>query len=389
MDELGVALIGAGFMGRAHSQAYEIAQTGAGADGRFRFRREIVVEADESRAAAAAADLGWGRGATSWPEAVEDPSIDIVDICVPPELHAEIAMVALEHGKHVFCEKPLANDLATAERMSRAAADADVVTQVGFNYRNAPAVSFARQLLDGGRLGRPLMFRGQYLQDAAFGADPNRWRATRATGGSGMVSDIGSHVIDVGELLFGDIVRVSGLVRAIADDTSNGWLAEADRRSERRLDDAGAWIAEFDNGAIGAFSVNAYSSGRKNELSFAFDGSLGAVEFNWNRREEFRVSYVDEPADHQGFRAIHTNDQHPGGWWRLAGLGTGYVDVMAIQFQDFATAILDGRPSAPDFATAARVQRIVAAVRHSAETGEWVDVADPDLADAEAALDAP
>ena len=388
MDELGVALIGAGFMGRAHSQAYEIAHTGAGADGRFRFRREVVVEADESRAASAAADLGWERCTTSWRTVVEDPSIDIVDICVPPGLHAEIAMAALEHGKHVFCEKPIANDLATAERMSRAAAGADAVTQVGFNYRNTPAVSFARELLDGGRLGHPLMFRGQYLQDAAFGADPNRWRATRATGGSGMLADIGSHVIDVAELLFGDIVRVSGLVRAIADDTSGGWLAEADRRSERRLDDAGAWIAEFGNGAIGAFSINAYSSGRNNELSFAFDGSLGAVEFNWNRREEFRVSYVDEPADHRGFRTIHTNDNHPGGWWRLAGLGTGYIDVMAIQFQDFARAILDGCPSAPDFASAARVQRIVAAVRHSAETGRWVDPTDPHLADADTAFDA-
>jgi predicted dehydrogenase len=258
--------------------------------------------------------------------------------------------------------------------MARAAEQAGVTTQVGFNYRHTPAVGFAKQIIDVGRIGHPTQVRASYTQESAFGADSKRWRASKVTGGSGAVGDIGSHIIDMTQLLFGDIVRVCGLLRSWAGDGGQGWLLESERLSKDLVDDAGVWLAEFANGAIGSFAVNFFSSGRKNRIHTEFDGTLGAIEFDWNAREEFRVSYVDEEPDHMGFRTIHTNDKHPNGWWRLAGLGTGYPDISAIQMQEFIRAILAGTPGTPDFAAAAQVQRVVEAIAASAVSGQWVEV---------------
>ena len=372
MKELRIALIGGGFMGRAHSLAYGVAAEAQELG--VKLRKEVIVEASPELARGAAERLGWSSACTSWEEAVQIPEIDVVDICTPPDLHAVIALAAIKAGKHVFCEKPITNSYAEAAEMDAAARAAGCVSQVGFTYHNTPAVSFAKQLLDSGRLGQPLQFRGTYLQDAAFGADPHRWRALASTGGSGMVGDIGSHILEMAEYLFGDIARVVALVRTKGSGVTDGWVREDERLGQGLLDDAGVWIAQFRSGALGNFCINAYAPGRKNEIAFAFDCSEGAVEFNWNRREEFRVAYVDEPKDHLGFRTIYTNDQHPDGWWRLAGLGTGYVDVTAIQFQHFIRAIVTGGRSRPDFGDAARVQMIVEAVRSSAASGTWVEI---------------
>jgi predicted dehydrogenase len=364
--------MGGGFMGRAHSLAYGLAADAQ--DLGVKLRKEVVVEVSPELAKAAAERLGWSSHSTSWQEVVQRPDIDIVDICTPPDLHARIALAAIAAGKHVFCEKPITNRYAEAQQMEAAARGSGCVTQVGFTYRHTPAISFAKQLLDSGRLGEPLQFRGSYLQEGAFGADPHRWRALRSTGGSGMVGDIGSHILEMTEYLFGDIVRVAGLVRAKGPGSDDGWVREEERLGKDLLEDAGVWIAEFQSGALGTFSVNGYAPGRKNEIAFGFDCSRGAVEFNWNRREEFRVAYMDEPKDHLGFRTIHTNDQHPDGWWRLAGLGTGYIDVMAIGFQHFIKAIVSGGRTHPDFSDGARIQMIVEAVRSSASSGAWVEI---------------
>ncbi len=373
MRELKVALIGGGFMGKAHSLAYALApiasQLGA------TIRKAVLVDATPELAGRLASELGWESSSTDWRSVVARDDIDIVDICTPPQFHAEVAIAALEAGKHVFCEKPLANDIAEALRMAETAeAHPNLVAQVGFNYRHTPAVSYAKELLDSGRLGVPLEFRASYLQEGAFWADPTRWRATKATGGSGTVGDIGSHIIDAAELLFGDIVRVAARVRSKGMEAGSGWVPEEQRLGADLVDDAGVWVAEFANGALGSFTVNQFASGRKNRVYWEFDATKGAVQFNWNQREEFTVSYVDEAADHQGFRTIHTNDQHPDGWWRLAGLGTGYVEVSAIQLQKFVRAILAGRPASPDFRDGSHVQQVVDAVMQAAVSDSWVDV---------------
>ncbi|MBN9139759.1 MAG: Gfo/Idh/MocA family oxidoreductase [Micrococcales bacterium] len=369
MKELKVALVGAGFMGRAHSLAYALAPIASELG--TTLVKQVLVDANPEVAVSAARQLGWAESATDWRDVVARDDIDIVDICTPPQFHAEIALAAIEAGKHVFCEKPITNDPAEARAIVAAAERAGVVTQVGYNYRHTPAVSYAKKLLDEGRLGTPLQFRASYCQEVGFWADPNRWRALKATGGSGTVGDIGSHIIDLAEHLFGDIVRVAARARSFDGE---GWRPDAERVAGDLIDDAAVWLAEFANGAIGTFSVSQYAIGRKNRVYFEFDASRAAVQFDWNDREVFRVAYVDEPADHRGFRAIHTNDQHPDGWWRLAGLGTGYPDVSAIQMQHFVRAIVDGTPTAPDFARAAHVEEVVAAVYRAAQSDRWVEV---------------
>jgi len=360
MKELKVALIGAGFMGRAHSLAYALAPIAA--DLGATVAKQVLVDVDPDVAEAARQQLGWAEAATDWRAVIARDDIDIVDICTPPQFHAE-----------VFCEKPITNDPAEARAIVAAAAAPGVVTQVGYNYRHTPAVSFAKRLLDEGALGTPLQFRASYLQEVGFWADPDRWRAQKGTGGSGTTGDIGSHIIDIAEHLFGDIVRVAARARSRGGE---GWRPDDERVAEDRIDDAAVWIAEFANGAIGSFSVSQYAVGRKNRASFELDATRAAVQFDWNDREVLRVAYVDDPADHRGFRTIHTNDQHPDGWWRLAGLGTGYTDVSAIQLQHFIRAIVDGTPSAPDFARAAHVEEVVAAVLRAAESDGWVAVGD-------------
>lgn len=369
MKELKVALIGAGFMGRAHSLAYSLAPIASELGATI--VKQVLVDANPEVADAAARQLGWAEAVTDWRDIVTRDDIDIVDICTPPQFHAEIALAAIEAGKHVFCEKPITNDPDEARALVAAAARAGVVTQVGYNYRHTPAVSFAKKLLDEGRLGTPLQFRGNYTQEVGFWADPNRWRALKATGGSGTVGDIGSHIIDIAEHLFGDIVRVAARARSFDGE---GWRPDAERIEGDLIDDAAVWLAEFANGAIGTFSVSQFGVGRKNRIAFEFDASKAAVQFDWNDREVFHVAYVDEPADHRGFRAIHTNDQHPDGWWRLAGLGTGYPEVSTIQFQHFIRAIVDGTPTAPDFERAAHVEDVVAAVYRATQSDTWETV---------------
>jgi predicted dehydrogenase len=375
LKDLKIAIIGgSGFMGRAHSLSWELADTAAELG--VRLHKTLLVDATPELARAAATRLDWAQTGTSWEEAVRRPDIDIIDICTPPPLHEPIALAAIAAGKHVFCEKPITNDAAQAQRMADAAAAAGVAAQVGFNYRHTPAITYAKQLLDSGALGVPLQFRGSYTQGVGFVADPNRWRARPGTGGSGMVGDIGSHIIDIAQHLFGPITRVCALVRAKQPAGDEGWRPEAERLGQDILDDAATWVAEFANGAIGSFAISAFAPGRMNRVWFEFDASKAGVEFDWNKREEFHVAYRDEPRDQQGFRTIHTNQEHPDGWWRLAGLGTGYLDVTAIQFQHFLRAVTGAQAADPGFGTGAQVQRVVEAIRRSAAGGAWARVDD-------------
>lgn len=368
---LRVALIGAGFMGRAHSLAYGVVRNTEGLEALL--VPVVVVDSDTALATRFADQHAWPETASDWRDVLERDDIDVIDICTPPQFHEEIALAAIAAGKHVFCEKPITNDADQALRMAAAAEAAGVVTQVGFNYRNTPAIRYGHGLVREGRLGVPLQLRAEYLQDTGFTADPNRWRATKRSGGSGAVGDIGSHVIDVAEMLCGDIVRVAARSRSIAPGA--GWVDESTRVCDDLVDDGAVWIAEFASGVIGTFAVSFYAPGRKNGLAFGLDGSKGALGFTWNDRESFQVSYVDDPADHSGFRTVRTNSAHPGGAWRIAGLGTGYLDVSALQFVEFARAIATGGDvGVPDFAHAAHIQQVVEAIAEASVSDRWIDV---------------
>ena len=356
-------------MGKAHSLAWSMAPIGL--DLGATVTKEVIVDIRPDLPDVAR-QLGWNTFGDDWKRILEREDIDIVDICTPPQFHAEIAIAAIAAGKHVFCEKPITNDVSEALAMAEAARVAGVQTQVGFNYRHAPAISFAKLLLEEGRLGLPLQFRGSFLQEGGFTADPNRWRALKSTGGSGTTGDIGSHIVDISEYLFGDIRRVSARMRS--RDAAGAWRAEPDRLDNDLIDDAGIWLAEFESGAIGTFAVSSFASGHNNHVGFEFDATEGGVKFDWNDREVLRVSFVDEKPDQRGFRTISTSDQHPDGWWRLAGLGTGYPEISAIQFQHFVRGVLSGAGSHPDFGDGAHSQLLVEAIAEAAVSDRWIDV---------------
>lgn len=372
MREIKVALIGGGgFMGKAHSLAYSLVgrTTPIGAV----VVKEVLVDTDPGVAADAAARLGWNSSSTDWREVIQRDDIDIVDIVTPPDLHYEIAVEAARAGRNVFVEKPITNSSAQADELAAVAAETGVITQVGYNYRHTQAIAFLKELLDSGRLGVPLQFRASYLQDGGFFVPDMGWRSYKSRGGSGVTGDLGSHVIDTAEYLCGNIVRVSALL--VARDRTAAWREAEARRSQDLVDDAGVWLAEFENGAIGTFSASFYAAGRKNRLAFELDATLGAADFDWNRREELRLAYVDDEADHSGFRTVILGAaEHPNGWWPFAGLGTGYLEPAVSQFESLVKAILNNTGSHPDFAEAAHVQAVVDAVNRSADSGQWEDV---------------
>ena len=368
MTELRVALVGgAGFMGFAHSHAYALAtmddDLGVG------FRRRVLVDTDAERAIEAAARLGWEESATDWRAVVERPDIDIVDIVTPPNSHEEIAVAAMAAGKHVLCEKPIANDAAAARRMWDAARTAGVVTQVAHNYRHAPAIGYVRQLLDEGVLGDSLQFRVSYLFEGGFSDQASGWRGARSTGGSGMSGDLGSHIIDLAMYLLGDIRRVSGRL------VHKGAILQGSRLAgSEELDDAGLFLAEFAGGGLGTFAFGIQSWRNYNHLAFELDGTNGAVTFDWNRRDQVQLALGSDVGREAGFRTIHVGPKHPDSWWGMTGLGTGYIEPGATQLRKFVRAIVEGGVAHPNFGEGVHIQAVVDAVVTSSDIGGWVDV---------------
>lgn len=376
MKELNVAIVGGGgFMGYAHSMGWSLAPVAAETGAKL--NKKLVVEADDERARSTAERYGWDEYTTNWRDVITRDDIDIVDIVTPPAAHAEVAIAALAAGKHVFVEKPISNDLTEALQMAEAAERSGVVHQVGFNYRYTPALRFIKRMIEDGTLGHPLQFRGHYLQDnAILGRTLSGWRANRSAGGSGVVGDIGSHLIDLAQYLAGDITKVNAVVRAKNPAEGTGWLTNQERLDGDLLDDAALWMGQFESGAVGSFATTVYASGRKNRLFFELECSKGTVEFDWNRREEVKLSLVSDPADQQGMRTVIMNQTHEDFWWPMGGMGIGYVDGTAIQLQHFVRAIVSNGVAAPGFAEATQVQRVIEAVMISGDKEQWVDVED-------------
>jgi predicted dehydrogenase len=374
MRELQVALIGgSGFMGYAHSHAYPLVTIDQ--DLGASIRKKVLVDVDAPRAADAARQFGWEESASDWRAVVQRSDIDIVDIVTPPDTHEEIAVAALEAGKHVICEKPIANDAAAAERMWLAAKKAGVVTQVAHNYRHTPAIAYIRQLLDDGTLGKPLQLRISYMSEGGFGGPMFGWRGYRKSGGSGMSGDLGSHIIDAALYLMGDIRRVSGRL------VQNGAILPGSRlRGDDELDDAGLFLAEFADGGLGSFAFGVQSWRNYNHMAFELDATEGAVEFDWNQRDQFRLALASDTGPTAGFRTVHLGSGHPDPWWRVTGLGTGYLEPGVAQLRKFVQAIVTGGNSHPNFGDALHTQQVVDAVVESNVSGEWINVAprDPD-----------
>jgi predicted dehydrogenase len=374
---LRVGMVGHAFMGAAHTQGW------AGA-GRFfslplQVERTALCGRDADAVAASASRLGWASVETDWRRLIARDDIDLVDICTPGDTHADIAIAALEAGKHVLCEKPLANTVAEAADMADAARAAEargVRAMVGFTYRRVPAVALAKQLVEQGRLGTIRHVRAQYLQDWIVDPEfPLVWRLQKDKAGSGALGDIGAHVIDLAQHLLGSSISgVSALTETFVKErplpaASSGLSASGTTATGPvTVDDAALFTARFAGGAVGSFEATRFATGRKNAIRVEINGSEGSLAFDFESMNELHFYDHTEPAETAGFRRILvTESGHPyaGRWWP-PGHGLGYEHAFAHEIADLVEDIAADRNPSPSFADGLQVQRVLEAVEQSA-----------------------
>src|SRR3954468_12676491 len=310
---LGVGLIGYAFMGAAHSQAWRTAPHFF--DLPMRPQLTVLAGRDAVRVADAAERLGWSSVETDWRRVLERDDVDLVDVCTPGDTHAEIAIAALEAGKHVLCEKPLANTVSQAEAMAEAAARAaarGVRSMVGFTYRRVPAIGLARELVAQGRLGEIRHVRAQYLQDwIADPAAPMSWRLQKEKAGSGALGDIGAHIVDLTQHVTGQrLTGVSALLETFVKErplpAAAGSLAgtAGEGTGQVTVDDAAVFLGRFSGGALATFEATRFALGRKNAIRIEINGSRGSVAFDFEDMNVLHFFDGDEPAATAGFRRI-------------------------------------------------------------------------------------
>ncbi|WP_406334502.1 Gfo/Idh/MocA family protein [Streptomyces sp. NBC_00203] len=376
---LRVGMVGYAFMGAAHSQGWRTV-------GRvFDLPRRPVLAAicgrDGAAVRAAADRHGWAAAETDWRALIERDDIDLVDICTPGDSHAEIALAALAAGKHVLCEKPLANTVEEATAMTAAAEEAGgrgQLAMVGFNYRRVPATALARRMVAEGRLGSLRHVRVTYLQDWLVDPEfPLTWRLRRELAGSGALGDLGAHIVDLAQYLAGErLTGVSALTetfvreRPLSGGPTSGLTAvSAAGTGQVTVDDAALFTGRFASGALASFEATRYATGRKNALRIELNGELGSLAFDLERLNELSYHDGTEPGAHAGFRRILvTEPDHPylEAWWP-PGHGLGYEHTFVHQARDLIHAIAEGRRPEPSFADGLQVQRVLAAVEESAE----------------------
>lgn len=383
---LGVGMVGYAFMGAAHSQGWRTA--GRVFDLPLRPVLAAIAGRDRSAVRAAADRHGWAAAETDWRDLIARDDVQLVDVCTPGDLHAEIAIAALEAGKHVLCEKPLANTVAEAEAMTAAAERARArgqLAMVGFNYRRVPAVAYARRLIAAGRLGTLRHLRFTYLQDWLVDpAAPLTWRLQREHAGSGALGDLGAHIVDLAQHLAGEpLAGVSALSETFVRErplAAGPDGASTGARGAVTVDDAAVFTGRFTAGALASFEATRMASGRKNALRFEINGELGSIAFDLERLNELSFHDHTEPAVSSGFRRILvTESDHPylEAWWP-PGHALGYEHTFTHQARDLVEAIASGTEPAPSFADGLQVQRVLAAVeRSAAENAVYTPVQPP------------
>jgi predicted dehydrogenase len=367
---LGVGMVGYAFMGAAHSQGWRT--VGRVFDLPLRPAMAAVCGRDAGAVRAAAARHGWAAAETDWRALVARDDVHLVDICTPGESHAEIAVAALAAGKHVLCEKPLANSVAEAETMAEAARAArakGVLAMVGFNYRRVPALALARRMIADGRIGQVRHVRVDYLQDWLVDPGfPLAWRLRRERAGSGALGDLGAHAVDLAQHLTGEyLVGVSAQTETFVRErpvpgAAPGVLGEV------TVDDAAVFHGRLASGALAAFQVSRVAAGRKNVLRVEIDGTRGALAFDLERLNELHFHDEDADASEAGFRRVLVTEAgHPylEAWWP-PGHGLGYEHTFTHQARDLLHAVAAGTDPSPSFEDGLQVQRVLAAVEESA-----------------------
>jgi predicted dehydrogenase len=375
---LKVAMIGYGFMGKIHSHAWR--SVNHFFPNAPRVEMTVICGRSAEALEGARVQFGWHEAETDWKKIIARPDIDIVDICTAGDTHEEIAIAALKAGKHVICEKPLANNAAEAKAMTSAAEEAmksGVRSMVAFNYRRVPGLAFARQMIESGKLGEIFHVRANYLQDWIIDPEfPLVWRLDKKIAGSGALGDIGAHIIDASYFLTGSkVTSVSGQMKTFIKERPlpaayTGLTARpAAGRGEVTVDDTAVFTANFANGAIGIFEATRFAAGRKNAMSIEVNGSKGSLYFNFEDMNQILFHDHTEASQDSGFKKILTTDgAHPyvAAWWP-AGCILGYEHTFTHEVYDFVVAINTGKNPSPSFADGLDVQEVLDAVEASAK----------------------
>ncbi|MFN3242113.1 MAG: Gfo/Idh/MocA family protein [Planctomycetota bacterium] len=374
--QLRIGLIGTGFMGRAHSNAYRKAPNF------FDLGMEPVLQAvcarSDGAAAAFADQWGFASSETDWRKVIERDDIDAVDICTPNDSHKEIALAAAAAGKIIMCEKPLARTVAEGQEMVDAVEQAGVPNTVWYNYRRVPAVTLAKQLIDEGRLGRIYHYRAQFLQDWTIATDlpqggAGLWRLDAAAAGSGVTGDLLAHCIDTAMWLNGKIGKVSAMTETFVKERMHNLTGKVEPVG---IDDACAFLCRFDNGSMGIFESTRYARGHKALYTFEINGEHASIR--WDLHDLHRLEYFDhrDESRTRGWRSIHVTDgdmPYMDKWW-VPGLQIGYEHSFVHQFADFVDGVAKGEPVGPTFRDAQVTQHVCESVLASGKDGQWHDV---------------
>ncbi len=369
-------MIGYGFMGRAHSNAY--CKVGHFFDLECQPVLKAACARNAENAKTFADNWGYESVETDWRKLVNRDDIDAVDICVPNNLHKEIALAAAEAGKAILCEKPLAMNTEEGEEMCAAVAKAGVPNMVWYNYRRVPAVTLAKNLIEDGRLGRIFHYRANFLQDWTISEDLPQggtalWRLDVDAAGSGVTGDLLAHCIDTAIWLNGTIKDVTAMTETFIKERLH---TETGKKQEVKIDDASAFLARFENGSLAIFESTRYARGHKALYTFEMNGS--DASFAWDLHDLHRLSYFDNAdGELKGWRSIHlTEGEHPymDRWW-VPGLNIGYEHSFVHCIYEFLKSLEEGQPAfKPDFEDAAKTDAVCEAVIQSAATKQWKDI---------------
>lgn len=375
---LNIGMIGYGFMGRTHTNGYKRVNDF------FDLKYRPVLKAACARSAdkiqAFADQWGYESIETDWRKLVERKDIDAIDICVPNNLHKEIAIAAAANGKMILCEKPLSMNTADGEEMCAAVEKAKVPNTVWYNYRRVPAVTMAKQLIDEGRLGRIFHYRANFLQDWTISEDLPQggnalWRLDAAAAGSGVTGDLLAHCIDTAIWLNGNVSDVTAMTETFIKERLHNLTGKKEKVS---IDDACAFLCHFQNGSLGLFESTRYARGHKALYTFEINGENASIK--WDLHDLHRLEFFDykDESKLRGWRSIHVTDhsgEHPymKNWW-VPGLQIGYEHTFVHQVADFLESLASGKPCSPTFREALETQKVCDAVLSSAKSGAWKKV---------------
>lgn len=373
---LNIGLIGYGFMGRTHSNAYR--QAPQFFDLEYRPVLKACCARSEDQIKAFAENWGYESYETDWKALIARDDIDAVDICVPNNLHKEIAIAAAEAGKIILCEKPLALNVAQGEEMCRAVEEAGVTNIVWYNYRRVPAVTLAKNLIDEGKLGRIFHYRAQFLQDWTISADLPQggaalWRLDVKAAGSGVTGDLLAHCIDTAIWLNGPITSVNAMTETFIKERTHTLTGKVEKVG---IDDACAFLARFKNGSLAIFESTRYARGHKALYTFEINGEHASIA--WDLHDLHRLSYFDHRDESvvRGWRSIHVSDgdqPYMDHWW-VPGLQIGYEHTFIHQVADFLKGLETGETVGPTFRDALETQKICDAVLTSARERQWMEI---------------